>query len=178
MFTSAKRALPGLTVAMLAISGFILRSWGWLLLLGVVAGGIARAAYARRNEAFRERFDAAWLTLPLIGRPSRGWQRSALRRHAGDAGRRRRAILKALQAAAETLSTARHARRRDGRLVQVREGALLASALATKRFPGCWRCSRLGEQTGQLPVMLERAARSAPRCSAAPCRWHHPQSRC
>jgi general secretion pathway protein F len=46
-------------------------------------------------------------------------------------------------------------------LVQVREGAPLASALATKkRFPGLLAMfARLGEQTGELPSMLGRAAR-------------------
>jgi general secretion pathway protein F len=70
-------------------------------------------------------------------------------------------ILKALQAAAETLGN--HALRADAMeaLVQVREGAPLASALAAhKRFPGLLAMfARLGEQTGQLPVMLDRAAR-------------------
>jgi general secretion pathway protein F len=44
--------------------------------------------------------------------------------------------------------------------VQVREGAPLASALAgKKRFPGLLSMfARLGEQTGQLPQMLARAA--------------------
>ena len=43
----------------------------------------------------------------------------------------------------------------------VREGAPLASALAQKkRFPGLLAMfARLGEQTGQLPVMLQRAAK-------------------
>ena len=42
----------------------------------------------------------------------------------------------------------------------VREGAPLASALAQKkRFPGLLAMfARLGEQTGQLPLMLQRAA--------------------
>jgi general secretion pathway protein F len=70
-------------------------------------------------------------------------------------------ILKALQAAAETLSN--RAMRADAMdaLVQVREGAPLASALAgKKRFPGILAMfSRLGEQTGQLPTMLDRAAK-------------------
>ena len=46
-------------------------------------------------------------------------------------------------------------------LVLVREGAPLASALAQKkRFPGLLAMfARLGEQTGQLPLMLQRAAR-------------------
>jgi len=69
-------------------------------------------------------------------------------------------ILKALQAAAETLGN--RAMRADAMdaLVQVREGAPLASALAQKkRFPGLLSMfARLGEQTGQLPLMLQRAA--------------------
>jgi general secretion pathway protein F len=42
----------------------------------------------------------------------------------------------------------------------VREGAPLANALAQKkRFPGLLAMfARLGEQTGTLPVMLQRAA--------------------
>jgi general secretion pathway protein F len=69
-------------------------------------------------------------------------------------------ILKALQAAAQTLSN--QAMRTDAldALVLVREGAPLASALAQKkRFPGLLAMfARLGEQTGQLPLMLQRAA--------------------
>jgi len=69
-------------------------------------------------------------------------------------------ILKALQAASETLSN--RAMRADAMaaLVQVREGAPLASALAgKKRFPGLLAMfARLGEQTGQLPLMLQRGA--------------------
>ena len=43
----------------------------------------------------------------------------------------------------------------------VREGAPLAAALAQKkRFPGLLAMfARLGEQTGQLPLMLTRASR-------------------
>ena len=69
-------------------------------------------------------------------------------------------ILRALQTAAETLSN--QAMRADAldALVLVREGAPLASALAQKkRFPGLVSMfARLGEQTGQLPLMLQRAA--------------------
>jgi general secretion pathway protein F len=69
-------------------------------------------------------------------------------------------ILKALQAASETLSN--RAMRADAldATVLVREGAPLASAIAQKkRFPGLLSMfARLGEQTGQLPVMLQRAA--------------------
>ena len=159
VFSSSKRALPILTVAMMGISHF-LRSWGWLLLLAI-AGGVGALLMALRNEPFRERFDAGWLNLPLIGRLSRGYNAA---RFAGTLAMLAGAgvpILKALQAAAETLSN--RAMRADAMdaLVQVREGAPLASALAgKKRFPGILAMfARLGEQTGQLPQMLDRAAK-------------------
>ena len=159
VFTSSKRALPGLTVAMLAISAFV-RNWGWLLLLALIAAG-ATLKLMLRNDAFRESFDAALLRLPLAGRLARGYNAA---RFAGTLAMLAGAgvpILKALQAAAETLSN--RAMRADAldALVQVREGAPLASALATKkRFPGLLAMfARLGEQTGQLPQMLDRAAR-------------------
>lgn len=159
VFAGSKRSLPALTVGMLAASAF-LRSWGWLMLLAAAAGTAALMVMLR-NEAFRERFDAGWLSVPLIGRLSRGYNAA---RFAGTLAMLAGAgvpILKALQAAAETLSN--RAMRADAMdaLVQVREGAPLASALAgKKRFPGLLAMfSRLGEQTGQLPTMLDRAAK-------------------
>ncbi|WP_374569097.1 type II secretion system inner membrane protein GspF [Ideonella sp.] len=159
VFTSTKRALPGLTVAMLAISAFV-RSYGWIVVVLLVAG-VGMLSFSLRNEAFRERFDAATLRLPLVGRLARGYNAA---RFAGTLAMLAGAgvpILKALQAAAETLGN--RAMRADAMaaLVQVREGAPLASALAAKkRFPGLLAMfARLGEQTGKLPVMLDRAAR-------------------
>jgi general secretion pathway protein F len=159
VFTSGKHALPMLTVGMLALSAFV-RHYGWLVLGLLIIGGVS-LAYALRNQAFRERFDAAWLRLPLIGRLARGYNAA---RFAGTLAMLAGAgvpILKALQAAAETLSN--HSLRVDAMdaLVQVREGAPLASALAgKKRFPGLLAMfARLGEQTGELPLMLDRAAR-------------------
>jgi general secretion pathway protein F len=158
VFAGSKRALPFLTVAMLAISNFV-RSWGWLALLVLVVGFVL-ARLALRDEATRARFDAAWLKLPLVGRLSRGYNAArfastlALLAGAGVP------ILKALQAAGETLGN--RAMRADAMdaLVLVREGAPLASAMAQKkRFPGLLSMfARLGEQTGQLPAMLQRAA--------------------
>jgi general secretion pathway protein F len=159
VFSSSKHALPALTTAMLAISAFI-RGYGWSLLLLIIAGG-AGLAMALRNEGFRERFDAGWLRLPLVGRLARGYNAA---RFAGTLAMLAGAgvpILKALQAAAETLSNRSLRVDAMDALVQVREGAPLASALAgKKRFPGLLAMfARLGEQTGELPKMLDRAAR-------------------
>jgi general secretion pathway protein F len=159
VFVGSKRALPFLTVAMLAISGFI-RSWGWLLLLLMIASGAA-LRMALRVETVRERFDAAWLELPLVGRMVRGYNAA---RFSGTLAMLALAgvpILRALQTAAMTLSN--RALRKDAMtaLVQVREGATLAGALSQhKRFPSLLSMfARLGEQTGQLPKMLDHAAK-------------------
>lgn len=158
VFVGGKRALPFLTVAMLAISDFM-RHWGWLLLLALGAG-FGLLTLARRNEATRQQMDAAWLTIPLVGRLARGYNAARFASTLAMLAGAGVPILKALQAAAETLSN--RAMRVDAMdaLVQVREGAPLASALAgKKRFPGLLSMfARLGEQTGQLPVMLQRAA--------------------
>ncbi|MFN3303966.1 MAG: type II secretion system inner membrane protein GspF [Roseateles sp.] len=159
VFTSSKRALPALTVAMLALSDFV-RAWGWALLGGLVAAGLV-LRQALKAPAFRLRFDAAMLGVPLLGRLARGYNAA---RFAGTLAMLAGAgvpILKALQAAAETLSNrAMQADALDA-LVQVREGAPLGAALAgKKRFPGILAMfARLGEQTGELPEMLGRAAR-------------------
>ncbi|WP_270174937.1 type II secretion system inner membrane protein GspF [Diaphorobacter sp. ED-3] len=158
VFAGTKHALPFLTVAMLALSD-VVRNYGWALLGGLVLLAFgARAALAQPR--LREKFDAAWLRLPLVGKLARGYNAA---RFAGTLAMLAGAgvpILKALQAAAETLNN--RALRADAldALVLVREGAPLASALAQKkRFPGLVAMfARLGEQTGQLPTMLQRAA--------------------
>ncbi|MBA2675707.1 type II secretion system inner membrane protein GspF [Ramlibacter sp.] len=158
VFAGTKRSLPFLTVAMLALSAGV-RSYGWIALLGL-AGGAVVLRSALKREAFRQRFDASWLTLPLVGRLSRGYNAARFASTLAMLAGAGVPILKALQAAAETLGN--RAMRADAldALVLVREGAPLASALAQKkRFPGLLSMfARLGEQTGKLPVMLQRAA--------------------
>jgi len=159
VFAGSKRALPLLTVLMIGMSDFV-RSYGWLMLIAIVliATG-ARVALAR--PVFRQKFDAAWLNLPILGKLSRSYNTARFASTLAMLAAAGVPILKALQAAAETLSNS--AMRADAldALVLVREGAPLASALAQKkRFPGLLAMfARLGEQTGQLPVMLQRAAK-------------------
>ena len=158
VFAGSKRALPFLTVAMLWVSAMV-RQYGWLAAIALVAGTFGLRA-ALRNEAFRERFDAGWLRLPVLGRLARGYNASRFANTLAMLAGAGVPILKALQAASETLSN--RAMRADAldATVLVREGAPLASAIAQKkRFPGLLSMfARLGEQTGQLPLMLQRAA--------------------
>ncbi|MDB5891331.1 MAG: gspF [Polaromonas sp.] len=158
VFAGTKRALPFLTVAMLAMSDLV-RNYGWALLGALVLIAIG-VRLALRNESFRESFDAATLNVPLVGRLARDYNAARFASTLAMLAGAGLPILKALQAAAETLSN--RAMRADAldALLLVREGAPLASALGQKkRFPGLVSMfARLGEQTGQLPVMLQRAA--------------------
>ena len=159
VFAGTKRALPFLTVAMLAISDFV-RSYGWLVLIATIAAAIS-SRIALRNDHVREKFDAAWLNIPLIGKLARGYNAARFASTLAMLATAGVPILKSLQAAAMTLNN--RAMRADAldALVMVREGAPLASAIAQKkRFPGIVSMfARLGEQTGQLPLMLSRAAK-------------------
>jgi general secretion pathway protein F len=159
VFVGSKRALPLLTVAMIGISSFV-RNQGWLILIAIILIAIG-SRFAWASAVFRERFDANWLKLPILGNLSRSYNTARFASTLAMLSAAGVPILKALQAAAETLSN--RAMRTDAldALVLVREGAPLASALGQKkRFPGLLAMfARLGEQTGQLPTMLQRAAK-------------------
>jgi general secretion pathway protein F len=158
VFTSTQRNLPWLTVVMLTLSQWVQALWLWLMLLLMVGAVVLRLAL--RQPIFRQQFDNTWLRLPLVGRLSLGYNAArfastlALLVGAGVP------MLKALQTAAQTLSNM--ALRDDAlqAIELVREGAPLASALSqNKRLPSLLSMfARLGEQTGQLPQMLQHAA--------------------
>ncbi len=158
VFSSNQRALPVLTRLMLGLSDVVKNYW-WLALAALVAG-MAALHTALKQPDLRRRFDAAWLKLPLIGRLARGYNAARFASTLAMLATAGVPILKALQAATDTLSNT--ALRHDAQeaLVLVREGAPLASALAQHpRFPRLLvMFSRLGEQTGTLPNMLQRAA--------------------
>jgi general secretion pathway protein F len=158
VFSSNQQALPWLTTFMLGLSALVQALWLWMLLLLVVGIWVLRLAL--RQSDFRQRFDAAWLQLPLIGRLSRGYNAARFASTLAMLAAAGVPILKALQAASDTLSNA--AMRRDAQesYAMVREGAPLASALAQHaRFPRLLvMFARLGEQTGTLPTMLQRTA--------------------
>jgi general secretion pathway protein F len=130
-------------------------------MLGALILIAGSATYMRGIEAFRLKIDAAWLRLPVIGKLAKGFNASRFASTLGMLAGAGVPILKALQAAAETLHN--RAMRADAldALTLVREGAPLASAMAQKKnFPGLISMfARLGEQTGQLPTMLQRAAK-------------------
>lgn len=159
VFEGAKKSLPILTIIMLGLSRLV-REYGWWLMGFLAVAGLS-LRWALTMEHIRQKFDAAWLKLPILGKLARGYNAARFASTLAMLATAGVPILKALQAAAETLNN--RALRADAldALVLVREGAPLASALAQKkRFPSILPMfARQGEQTGQLPLMLQRAAR-------------------
>ena len=158
VFGSNQQQLPALTSFMLGLSSFVQDFWAWgLVLIAALSMG---GHVALKQADVRMRFDAAWLQLPLIGRLARGYNAARFASTLAMLATAGVPILKALQAAADTLSNTALQRDAQDALVLVREGAPLASALAQHpRFPRLLvMFSRLGEKTGTLPTMLQRAA--------------------
>jgi general secretion pathway protein F len=158
VFSGNQRKLPTLTVFMLALSDFV-RNHGWTVALLLVLGWLG-FHQAMKQPSLRVQFDAAFLRLPILGRLATGYNTARFASTLAMLTGAGVPILKAMQSAADTLSN--QAMREDvlDALVLVREGAPLAMAMGQKkRFPSLLAMfARLGEQTGQLPLMLQRAA--------------------
>ena len=159
VFAGTRHALPLLTSLMLALSHAV-RDWGWLMAV-LLVGGLLALRQALRRPRLRRAFDARWLALPVLGRIARGYNGARFAATLAMLSAAGVPILRALQAAADTLGN--QALRADAlqALERVREGAPIAAALAQGgRFPALLVLfARLGEQTGTLPDMLQRAAR-------------------
>ncbi|SAL64074.1 type II secretion system inner membrane protein GspF [Caballeronia telluris] len=158
VFASTKQALPVLTVMMMALSGFVRNYW-WAVLLGVVLfSWIVKSILARPGP--RMAFDRWLLTAPLIGKLVRGYNTVRFASTLAILTAAGVPILRALQAAGETLSNTAMRENVDDAIVRVREGTSLSRALGnTKTFPPVLvHLIRSGEATGDVTTMLDRAS--------------------
>lgn len=162
-FVQARQTLPMLTQVMLAASAFV-RSWGVWVGLGIAALVVAWRLALRRLE-LRLRWDAMLLRLPMIGRFVLGVNSARFASTLAillDAGV---PLLRALEAARQTLSNALLARCADDVSARVREGAALGSALKVQKVypPILVHLVASGEKTGALAPLLDRAAQTISR---------------
>ena len=158
VFASSKQALPLITILMLALSNF-LRAWWWAVLFGLVAlGWLCKQILAMPGP--RLGFDQWLLGAPLIGKLVRGYNTVRFASTLAILSAAGVPILRALQAAGETLSNSAMRRVIDDAIVRVREGTALSRALAgTRTFPPVLvHLIRSGEATGDVTTMLDRAA--------------------
>jgi general secretion pathway protein F len=159
VYANAKQKLPLLTTVMMSLSD-ILRGYWWLILaVCVVMTIVIRAIY--RTEPGRLRIDTLWLKLPVLGRLSRSLNTARFASTLAILVNSGVPILRALLAAAQTVTNSLMKNDVEESITLIREGSTLASALALrKRFPPVLLMFiKLGEQTGQLPQMLKRAAK-------------------
>lgn len=159
-FTQARQDLPGLTLAMLNASDFV-RAWGVLCFAALAAGLWAWRLYLRRPAA-RLAWHARVLRLPLFGRFVLGLNTARFASTLAILGSAGVPLLRALEAARQTLGNDCLDHCVSQATARVREGVGLASALATEKVfpPLLIHLIASGEKTGNLPPMLDRAAQS------------------
>lgn len=162
-FSQARQDLPGLTLAMLNASDFI-RAWGWLCFAGIGGGFWGWRLYLR-NPLARLNWHSRVLRLPLIGRFVLGLNTARFASTLAILGGAGVPLLRALEAARQTLSNDRLDQCVSDATAKVREGVNLAPALAMEKVfpPVLIHLIASGEKTGSLPPMLERAAQTLSR---------------
>jgi general secretion pathway protein F len=158
VFQNLHQALPLATRALIALSAF-LRTWGWLLLL-VLLATLVLARLALRSEATRWRWHALSLRLPLVGRLVRAANTARATRTLALLSASAVPLLDALGIAAQVVSNLpmRDALKRAA--IKVREGGAFSRALGESgQFPPvALRLIASGERSGELPRMLDEAA--------------------
>lgn len=159
VYQQSRQALPWLTRALIATSDF-LRATGWYW-IGAAALGAIAAMLLLRREHWRVRWHAALLRTPLIGKVLSGLDTARFASTLAILTGSGAPLLRALETAAAVI-WARPIRRAAHAVAgHVREGVTLSRSLATERVfpPLLVHLVANGEQSGQLPAMLARAAR-------------------
>ncbi|QAA93245.1 type II secretion system inner membrane protein GspF [Pollutimonas thiosulfatoxidans] len=158
-FSQAQQTLPLLTRMMLSASHFA-RNWGLVSVTGLaVLFGLWRLYL--RNPSARLAWHARVLRLPVLGRYAMGVDVARFSATLAILTGSNVPLLTALHAARRTLKNHKLQAAVDEATGRVREGSPLAQALqAQKVFPPLLtHLVDSGERTGELPAMLDRAAK-------------------
>ncbi|WP_332640830.1 type II secretion system inner membrane protein GspF [Brevundimonas sp.] len=157
-FDSMNQTLPLLTRLVIGVS-HLMRDWGWLLALVLIAGGLIGAVLLR-NPAIRLRADTALLRLPLIGRLTRDLHGAKMARTLSTMIAAGLPVLEGLTITARTVSNRRLRLATETMADAVREGGGLSAAMRRADVfpPILVYMTASGESSGRLEPMLERAA--------------------
>lgn len=160
VFIDSGQTLPLLTRGLIALSDLV-KHWGWLAILLLVAG-ITAIRLALRQEAARQRWHGILLRVPLVGRLVRATDTARFASTLAILTRSGVPLVEALGIAAEVISN-RVIRAEVVLAAQkVREGGSLTRALEqTGQFPPMMlHMVASGERSGELDQMLARTARN------------------
>jgi general secretion pathway protein F len=157
-FDSMGQRLPLLTRSIIFVSDAA-RDWGWLFLL-LLAGGAAALVHARRRPAFRLRFDAAILRLPVAGRLIRNVNAARLARTLSTMIASGLPVLEGLLLTAPTISNQALRQATLQMAAFIREGGTLSGAMRRAEIfpPILIYMTASGEGSGRVEEMLGRAA--------------------
>jgi general secretion pathway protein F len=160
VFANTGQELPALTRGLIATSD-VVKNWGWLIVLGIVAALMAMRA-ALRDPALRLRWHAFILRIPLIGRLSRATNTARFASTLAILTKSGVPLVEALSIAAAVIANLRIRERVVEAAQKVREGSSLTRALdATGEFPPMMlHMIASGEKSGELDQMLARTARN------------------
>lgn len=163
VITGQGQELPLLTRGLIGLSAFV-TDWGLLTLLALLAGVFA-LRQALRNESFRLQWDRRVLSLPLIGRLSRGSNAARFASTLSILISSGVPLVDGLGIAGEVLSNQWLRRAVLDATQQVREGGSLYRALEQCGYfpPMMIAMVASGEMSGELGLMLERVAVSQQR---------------
>lgn len=160
VFIDSGQTLPLLTRGLIALSDLV-KHWGWLAILLLVAG-ITATRLALRQEAARQRWHGILLRVPLVGRLVRATDTARFASTLAILTRSGVPLVEALGIAAEVI--ANRVIRAEVVLAaqKVREGGSLTRALEqTGQFPPMMlHMVASGERSGELDQMLARTARN------------------
>lgn len=158
VFDNIGQELPWLTRTLISISDF-LRAYGlWMLGLLVLTG--FAFSWLLRNEGPKRRFHQVLLTLPLIGRLTRGINAARFARTFSIVTASGVPVLEGLRIAAQVMSNLPMKESVQDATRKVREGASIYAALEQGGYfpPMMVHLIASGESSGKLEEMLERAA--------------------
>ncbi|VFR52787.1 General secretion pathway protein F [plant metagenome] len=157
-FAHTKQQLPLLTRMMMGASSLV-RDWG---VIAAVALALAVTLWRLRLRAPAARlaWHAKLLKLPVFGRFELGVNAARFASTLAILGGSGVSLLRALDAARDTLTNVRLRAAVTDATSRVREGAALAASLQTQQVfpPLLVHLIASGERTGDMPPMLERAA--------------------
>src|SRR3990172_8128195 len=163
VFENIGQQLPVLTRGLIAVSDFI-RAYGLTLLFAIVLLSVAFVFLVRRAGP-RYRFHQILLKLPLISRLIRGLNAARFSRTFSILTAISVPVLEGLRISAQVLSNLPMRKAVEEAAARVREGASLHVALERSHYfpPMTIHLIASGETSGNLELMLERAAQTQDR---------------
>ena len=158
VYASSGQILPLMTRILIGSSDFVV-DWWPLLLIGIAAAIFGLRSYLKRPGP-RRSFHSLQLRLPLVGKLVQGLNTARLTRTLSILAASGVPVLDAFRIAGEVVVNVPMKEAVEAAAARVREGAAIGRSLAVSKLfpPMTLHLISSGEASGELELMLERAA--------------------